>query len=69
MKSELAALRKKVSEEETRRLREEKEKAAQENETVAQLRKETETLKVWIICVGVCVCMYSMHVCMCMYIV
>jgi hypothetical protein len=55
LKAELAALRKKASEEESRRLREENEKAALEIEAVAKSQQETETLKV---------CIRSMYVCM-----
>ena len=46
LKAELAALRKKASEEDSRRLREENEKAALEIEAVAKSHQETETLKV-----------------------
>jgi hypothetical protein len=66
LKAELAALRKKASEEESRRLRGEKEKAALEIEAVAKSRNETETLKVCIRSALVIVCMYvCMYVCMC----
>ena len=66
LKAELAALRKKASEEESRRLRKEKEKAAQENEAVTKLRKETETLKVGMLLICFGVCMYVVyHVFMC----
>ncbi len=58
LKAELAALRKKMSEEESRRLRGEKEKAALEIEAVTKLRNETETLKVCIRSALVIVCMY-----------